>query len=526
MAPADEPHVLAIDMGTGAAKVALVGRDGTVAGAAMRPIATLQQPGGGAEQDPHEWWSAVMDAAREALAAAALAPEQVVAVRCTTQWAVTVPVDAAGEPLGNALSWMDSRGGRHVRAVAGGRLGGYNALKLRRWIKLTGGAPVLAGVDGLGHALFLKHERPDVYAAAHKLLEPADYLNLRLSGRFAASFGTIFPFWLTDNRDPAHIDYDPGLLRTAGIDRAKLPDLLPMDAVVGGLLEDVAGDLGLAPGTPVLAGTCDLEAAAIGAGAVHAGQGYFSVGTTSWLSCHVPVKRSDLRHMLTTMPAALPGRYVVVAEQGMAGRCLEWLKDNLLYPPGTETPDDVYAVMERNAAAVAAGSDGLIFTPWINGVFVPSEDSSTRSAFFNQSWRTTRGHYVRAVMEGVAFNLRWLRPHVERFARTRFAELSFIGGAAQSDVWCQIFADVLGVPIRRVAEPRLANAVGCGLLAFAALGQIEEAELPGRVKTGRVFEPDPANATTYDAAFAEFLRFYRAAKPIYRRLNRGDGAAR
>jgi xylulokinase len=508
-------HVLAVDLGTGTAKVALVARDGTVAGWAARPIATRQLPGGGAEQDPAEWWAAVCGSAREALASGRLGPADVVAVRCTTQWAVTVAVDNSGRELAPALSWLDSRGGPHVRRIAGGRIGGYNAIRLRRWIRLTGGAPVLGGVDGLGHALFLKHERPEVYAAADKLLEPADYLNLRMTGVAAASFGTIFPYWLTDNRDPRRIDYDATLLATAGIDRAKLPDLVAMDAVVGGLLDEPARELGLAPKTPVLAGTTDLESATVGAGAVAAGQGYFSVGTTSWLSCHVPAKRTDLRHMLGTMPAALPGRYVVVAEQGLAGRCLEWLKDTLI--------DEPYEELERRAASVPAGSDGLIFTPWLGGVSVPTEDFATRSAFFNQSWRTTRSHYVRAVMEGVAFNLRWLRPHVERFARTRFAELRFIGGAGQSDTWGQILADVLGVPILRVAEPRLANAVGCGLLAFAALGEIAEHELSARVPIGRVFEPDPAHAAVYDRSFEAFLALYKANRPIHRRLNRGAG---
>ena len=170
------------------------------------------------------------------------------------------------------------------------------------------------------------------------------------------------------------------------------------------------------------------------------------------------------------------------------------------------------------------GSDGLIFTPWLGGVSVPTEDFSTRSAFFNQSWRTTRSHYVRAVMEGVALNLRWLRPYVERFARTRFETLAFIGGAGQSDTWAQIFADVLGVPIRRVAEPRLANAVGCGLLAFAALGELEERDLSSRVAVGRVFEPDPATAVVYDRSFAAFTALYKAGRPIHRALNRGQGA--
>jgi xylulokinase len=515
-----EPHVLAIDMGTGTVKAALVSRRGGLAAAAMRPIATHRLEGGGVEQDPHEWWSAVLATSREALEHAALPAERVIAVKCATQWSVTVPVDGEGEALTGAISWMDTRGAAHVRRVAGGpvKLAGYDVRKLRRWLRLTGGAPVLSGVDGLGHVLHLKHDRPEVYAATHKLLEPADYLNLRLTGRFAASFGTIFPYWLTDNRNARRVEYDPGLLRIAGLQRDKLPDLVPVDAVLGPVLPAVAEQLGLAPGTPVMAGACDLQAAAAGAGAIRDGQGYFYVGTTSWLSCHVPSKRTDLRHMLGTMPAGLPGRYVVVAEQGMAGRCLEFLKDNILYPDGVGAPADVYAVLERRAARVAAGSDGLIFTPWINGVLVPAEDPLTRSAFLNQTWRTTQGHYVRAVMEGVAYNLRWLKPYVERLAKTRFDELSFIGGGALSDVWTQIFADVLGVPVRRVSEPRLANAVGAGMLAFTALGELAAEEIPALVR-GSVCEPSRERGLTYDALFEQFLRFYKRTRPIYRRLN-------
>jgi xylulokinase len=507
-------HVLAVDLGTGTAKAAVVGDDGTVAGSAMQPVPTITLEGGGVEQAPDRWWEAIIEASREALANAAVPAAGIEGVACTAQWAVTAPVDSDGRSIANALSWMDSRGAPHVQALVGGRVGGYRLRRLRRFMKLTAGVPVLSGNDGLGHVLYLRHEAPQLYAAAHKLLEPADYLVMRLTGEMRATPGTMFPYWLADIRDPARVDYDAGLLELCGIDRAKLPDLVAPGSIVGGLTQGAATTLGLAPGTPVLAGTTDLQSATVGAGAIASGQGYFSIGTTSWLSCHVPAKRSDIRHMLTTMPAALPGRYCVVAEQGMAGRCMEWLRDTLV--PLS------YAELEEMAAGVPAGSDGLLFLPWLGGVSVPVDDSTTRSAFLNQTWRTTRAHHVRAVMEGIALNLRWLRPHVERFARTTFAELAFIGGAAQSDTWCQICADVLAVPVRRVAEPRLANAVGAALLAFAALGRVPEADLSARVQTDRVFTPDPAAVAAYDRSFEAFMGFYKAGKPVYRRLNRGS----
>jgi xylulokinase len=518
------PHILAIDMGSGTAKAAAVSRRGRVAGAAIRPIETHHLPDGGAEQDPEQWWRAVVGAAREALQGSGVAPEDVVAVRCATQWAVTVPVDADGRALANAISWMDTRGGPHVRELVGGpvTLAGYSVAKLPRWLRLTGGAPVLSGIDGLGHLLYFKRERPEVYEATAAFLEPMDYLNLRLCGRCAASYGTIYPYWVTDNREVERVRYDPVLLRRAGIDRAKLPDLVPVDAVLGELSASACNQLGLAAGTRVLSGLSDAQAATIGAGIVEQGMGYFSIGTTSWLSCLVPGKKTDLRHLIATEPAALPGRHQVVAEQGAAGRCLEFLKENILFGAGSagpEAPADVYELLDRQAASVPAGSDGLIFTPWLNGVNAPREDPFTRSAFFNQSLETTRAHYVRAVMEGVAYNLRWLKQSVESFAGCRFEQLNFVGGAALSPIWCQILADVLGCRVGQVANPRYANAVGAALAGFAALGELEPEEIPAAVEIASSFDPEPADRPVHDRRFEHFLRLYRDNRSLYRRLN-------
>ena len=515
-------YVLAIDMGSGSVKTALVSNGGELAGTGFHPVDTQLLPGGGAEHDPDQWWSAAMAAAKSALAAAAVPPERILAVVCTTQWAVTVPVDEGGHAIAKALSWMDTRGGRYSRAAADGwpKIEGYAVSKLLQWVRLTGAAPNHSGVDGFGHVLYFKHERPDVYTRTHKFLEPMDYLNLRLTGRFAASYSTIFPYWLTDNRDPNRIDYHPGLLRLAGIQRSKMPDLQPVNAVLGELRPEVAAELGLAPGTRVVMGSGDSHAATIGAGCVHDYEGYFCIGTTAWLSCHVPRKKTDVAHSLATMPAFLPGRYIVSAEQGTAGRCLEFLKNNILFPVnGQPLPSDLYAVLNTEAAQAPPGSEGLIFTPWINGVLAPREDHYTRSAFFNQSARTTRPHYVRAVMEGVAFNLRWLKGHVEQFIGRPFAHLNFIGGGASSDIWCQIQADVLGCPVRRIANARSANAVGAALAAFSALGELRVDEIPGIVTVAETYRPDERNRRVYDEQFREFLEFYKRMRPIYRRLN-------
>jgi xylulokinase len=523
-----EHYVLALDMGSGSVKSALVSRGGQIAGSGFETIATKLLPGGGAEQDPDQWWMAAVKAAGTALVASAIHPEQVRAVACTTAWSTIVPVDAAGDPLANALTWMDTRGGPYNRAIVAGfpRVAGYGASRLWKWLRLTGIAPQHSGIDSLGHILFFKHERPEIYDGAHKFLEPMDYLNLKLTGRFAASYSTIFPYGLTDNRDPGRISYHPGLLRLSGIDRVKLPDLLPVNTVLGTLKRDVADQLNLPASTPVVTGCGDSHAAAIGAGTVRDYQGYFCVGTSAWMSCHLPFKKTDVIHQITTMPAALPGRYVVFGEQGIAGRCLEFLKDHILFPGLTNgSAPGVYELLNSEAAQVSPGADGLIFTPWINGIISPTQDIHTRSAFFNQSVRTTRGHYVRAVMEGVAFNLRWLKRYVEKFIGRQFSQLNFIGGGALSDVWCGILADILGCPVRQMANPRSAIAAGAAFAALVALGEIDVNDIPDLVRISATYHPDESRQRLYDRQFSEFLDVYRRMKPVYKRLNSKAGAA-
>src|SRR5262245_13507239 len=170
----DSRRVLALDLGTGGPKVALVGLDGEVVAAEREPNTVTYLPGGGAEQDPADWWRAIVAAARRLLDAHPAERDHVLAVAITGQWAGTVAVDAAGDPLCPAILWLDYRGAGPVRRVAGGPVAGYAPLKALRWLRLTGGAPSLSGRDALGHILFLKSERRDVYDAAAAFLEPVD----------------------------------------------------------------------------------------------------------------------------------------------------------------------------------------------------------------------------------------------------------------------------------------------------------------------------------------------------------------
>jgi xylulokinase len=529
VATAGRPAILAIDLGTSAVKLAAITPRGAILASEVEPTQLALLPNGGAEQDPEDWWGAIIRATRRMLDSGAVAASDIIGVNCSAQWSGTVAVDAQGKSLRPAIIWMDSRGASHVRRATHGfpSMEGYGLRKLMTWIRLTGGAPSMSGKDPVGHILLIQQAFPDVFRNTYKFLEPKDFLNLRLTGRFAASFDSINVHWVTDNRDLSQVRYDDRLLRFTGLPREKLPELIPAATVLGPLSPEAARALGLSEQVQVVTGSPDILAGAVGSGAVRDFEAHLCIGTSAWLSCHVPHKKTDLLHQMGTMPSALPGRYLLVNEQESAGICLTSLKDLLFDPKGVTAPPppaDVFAAMEREAERVPAGSDQLMFMPWLNGERSPMEDRLAGGGFFNQSLQTTRGHMVRAVLEGVAYNARWLLKYVEPFIGRKLEGIRLIGGGARSKLWCQILADVLDRPIHQVNEPVMANARGAAFQAGLALGQLTVSEIPELVPIARTYTPDARHRGLYDELFQEFLNLYKTNKALFARLNRARGS--
>lgn len=517
--------VLGIDLGTSGPKVALVSTQGDVLGYEFEPTKLLLQADGGAEQCPHDWWRAITTASRRLLARLDYPVEQVAAVACTAQWSGVVAVDAQAAPLSNAIIWMDARGASALNDCVHGTANfkGYGLRKLMTWLALTGGAPSHSGKDTLAHILYLKRNRPELYNAAYKFLEPVDYLNLKLTGCFAASSSSVTLYWLTDNRDIDHIDYSPQLLQWSGLNRNQLPDLKHPTEILGPLTADAATALGLRAGIPVVMGAPDVHTAAIGSGAVNDFSAHLYVGTSSWLIGHVPFKKTSLRQNMASLPSAIPGRYLLLNEQECAGDTLTFLKENVFFPDDalreTAPPSQLFKKFDALAAQAEPGSGKLIFTPWLYGERTPMEDRNVRGGFHNLSLNTTRSHMVRAVLEGVAFNARWLREAVEDFMGRTLEDIHFIGGGATSPLWCQIFADILQRPIRQMHEPLLANVRGTAMLATVALGLGDFATLAAGIRVANTYWPTPQHQALYDRMFAEFKQIYLCNKDIYARLN-------
>ena len=523
--PASELVILALDLGTSGAKVALVSVSGQVLGWESEPVSLILTPDGGAEQSPDDWWQAFIRATKRLLQRELAPKETITAVCCSTQGEGTVPVDRQGQPLMNAILWMDMRGAPYLHKQARGlvNVSGADVGKLLRWIRLTGGMPSMTGKDPAGHMLLVRECFPQVYERTYKFLNVLDYLNLRLTGRFAATVDSILTSWVTDNRNPDHITYDATLVRDSGIDADKFPEIVPCTAILGSLQPEAAEALGLSTRVQVIAGAIDNTAAAVGSGAVRDFEPHLYIGTSSWVAAHVPFKKTDLQSYLASVPCALPGRYLLTALQATAGGNLTFLKDQILYHKDELLQEaslpDVYKIMDQMAGRVPAGSNGVLYTPWIWGERAPVDDRHLRAGLYNLSLHNSRLDIIRAFLEGVAFNTRWLMEPVGKFLGRRVSEINLVGGGGNSDVWCQIFADVLGVTVRQVRDPIQANARGAAWIAAVGLGELAFTDIPEMVVYNRVYSPDSANRAVYDERYAVFVDVYRQMKSIYRRLN-------
>jgi len=520
-----EPIILAVDLGTSGMKVALITVSGKVLGWEAEPLQLMLTPDGGVEQSPDEWWAAFLSASKRLIGKNQASASLIRAVCCSTQGEGTIPVDKGGNALGNCILWMDMRGASHLKKQMSGliNIDGADVFKVLRFVSLTGGMPNLAGKDPAGHMLLIRDTMPEIYAKTYKFLNVLDYLNLRLTGEFVASFDSIVTSWVTDNRNPNELRYNDGLISILGIDRAKLPDVVACSAVIGNMKADVANTLGLSNNVKVVAGSIDNTAAAIGSGAVEDFHPHLYIGTSSWITAHVPFKKTDIGSSLASIPCAVPNKYLLTALQATAGGNLTFLRDNIIYHKDellqeADVPD-IFKVLDKITARVPAGANGVIYTPWIWGERAPVDDKTVRAGLYNLSLHNTREDIIRAFLEGIALNTKWLMTPVEKFLGKQVDSINIVGGGAQSDVWCQIFADVMNVEIKQVAEPVYANARGAAWIGAVGLGEISFADVPKLVKIKQAYTPNNKNRSLYDERFDTFKTIYKQMKGVYKKLN-------
>ena len=512
-----EQNILAVDVGTSEVKAALISPIGEIRDCARSHLEVLYPQPTWAEQDPNGWWQAISAAVQELWSRTPDRRQTVTGLVFSCQMFGVLPVNADGKPLMNAMIWLDTRSREQARAMTHGfpKIAGYGLGKVLKWLRETNGAPNLAGRDTVSKFIWLREQRPDIWDQTAKLLDVKDYLLLRTTGRTVTTYDLASGGWLFKTKKGA-LGWSKRILKMLDFDADRLPTVLRSTEVAGYLQEEAAKDLGLAAGTPVIAGAGDVPSCAIGAGAVRDEEVHICLGTSSWVAAHRRDRCVDPFSATGTLCAAEFGKYILIATQETAGASMEWLRQNLL------GADLEYEEINALVAQSPPGAGGVCFFPWMMGERVPVDDSSIRGGFVNLSLDHTRGDVLRSVFEGVAYNTRWAFEVVQKLLDHPVPSVRITGGGAQSDPWCQIMADVLGRPVHRVNHPQFCGVRGAALIALHALGEIPRLEETGHlVEAPDTFNPNPENIALYEQRYRAYRDFYKRNHSWFRRLNEG-----
>ena len=529
-------RVLAFDIGTTGAKTCVfeVGSRLTLLGSAAQQYPLRILPGGGAEQDPADWWRAMCATARHALGNAGLSAESIHAVSFCSQMQGLVLVDHDGSPVRPAMSYMDQRAVKQwKRGIASGlKISGLNARRTVASIIRTGGASASVK-DPVWKYRWVRENEPESFKRIYKWLDVKEYLLFKCTGRALMTEDSANATFLFDTRK-GRLCWSRRLLTLFEVEPDHMPEVVPCTSVAGTLTHDAASDLGLPDGIPVVGGGGDLTMMALGCGCVGPGDTHIYIGTSGWVSRVLSNRAVDLDHFMGSVLSARPGMYNYIGEQETSGKCLEWVRDHLaldeigVYPEGRTITDDpesgfksLLEYMDRVVAETEPGAGGVIFTPWLHGNRSPFEDSCARGMFFNIGLETGKRMLIRAVVEGIVYHTAWLLECIER--RTgQVARVRLAGGGALSDTTCTTLADVTGKSVEAMESPQNAGASGAAPPCGIALGTIPDwktgAEL---VPVRKVYRPNPSHAAVYGRGLEVYKRLYEANRKNFAALNAG-----
>ena len=525
-------YAITFDIGTTGVKTCVFEISDTIRllGSASKGYQLYVFPDGGAEQDPDEWWQALCDTSRKAVAEAGVSPEQIEGISFCSQMQGLVLVDKDGNAIRRAFSYMDQRAREELKkGIAHGiQVAGASVPILLKSLAITGA--VAASVkDPVWKYNWVKNHEPDNYKKIYKWLDVKEYLICRMTGRCVMTRDSAFGALLYDLK---HDCWSESLCKTLGVNPAHMPELVKSTDVVGGLREQQAKELGLKPGTAVFGGGGDASLIGVGAGAVEPGDTHIYCGTSGWVSTVVEKSIVDASAMIAAIVGADQGKFNYFAELETAGKCLEWVKDHLALDEiniylnkedvaaSFETEyTSLYDYMTEIIDKVPAGAHGVIFTPWLHGNRCPFEDPNARGMFFNLSLETGKSDMIRAVIEGVCYHLRWFMEAEEKKVKSS-ETIRFVGGGALSYATSQILSDVLGKKVETVDKPQNVGAVGAAVTIAVGLGMINGfKDAKKLIPAIRTYTPNPANKAVYDKQYAVFKELYKANKKSFAALN-------
>jgi xylulokinase len=491
-------YVIALDLGTTGNKATLVDREGRIKAAAFSSYDTFYPRPGWAEQDPDQWWMAVISAVRALLTKAQVPSHEIVALAFSGQMMGCVPVDEELKPLRRAIIWADHRAQKEAEDFK-------HKIGFERCYRITGHRPS-AAYSG-AKICWLKENEPEVYQATFKFLHAKDYIATRLTGKVATDASDAVGMNLFDITKRA---WSQELIEAYEIDPVKLPEVIPSTAVVGGILMEAAAATGLLPGTPVVIGGGDGVCAAVGAGVVDEQYAYTYLGSSSWIGLASADPLLDPHLRTVTWIHLVPGRYSPNGTMQSGGAAYQWLRNNVFNDLTCLPGKTLYQYMDDLAGEVEAAAEGLFFLPYLMGERAPWWNPEARAAFAGLNIKHDKRHMIRAVLEGVAFNLGLI---LDIFSEqgVRVQSMRVIGGGARSSLWCQIFADVYGVPIEQGELVEEATSVGAAVAALVGSGLWSDFSRARDIFTVRqTFYPEEKRVHMYRERRQEFAGLYRA----------------
>lgn len=489
--------LIAHDLGTTGDKASLHHDDGRLITAVTVAYGARFADGGVAEQDPEDWRSAVVTATRTLVERAGVAPAEITGLVVGGQMMGAVLLDAEQRPVRPAIIWADTRSGVQQRELSD-RLGDEHAYRL------------------LGHrvnptysiekVMWVRDNEPDTWARVRHVCVAKDYVVLRLTGVLATDRSDASG---TNAYDLSRGEWSAEVLDAARLDAALFPEILESTAVAGRLTTDAAAALGLHSGVRVVMGGGDGPLAAVGSGIVAPEDGaYVCLGTSSWISFASEQPLLDPQRRTFTFANVVPGSFVPTATMQAGGASVQWIAEAL-------SPDPAHPETARLSAEAAHADTGdLVFLPYLLGERAPLWDPDARGAFIGLARHHTRAHLMRAVLEGVAFNLLTCL-QAFRAAGASIDRLDAVGGGAQSDVWLGILADVWGVPVRRRSIVEEANSLGAAVTGAVGLGLADFGAARALSEVTAEFTPDPTRHAEYLERHERFSAAYDALAPWF-----------
>lgn len=496
-------YLLAIDLGTSSCKAAVFDRGGNVIDSANGAYPVYYPHQGWAEQDPEEWWGGICSAVQAILKNGKVKKEEIACVGVDGQSWSAVAIDQDGKCLTRNPIWMDNRAKAQCEKAR-------QELGEDTFFECSGNA--LLPSYTTGKVLWYRDELPEVFGRIDKILQSNSYIVYRLTGEISQDVSQGYGWHCFDMRKG---EWNEQLLRDLKLDPSILPPIHACDSVVGKVSTQAAAECGLLEGTPVVAGGLDACCGSLGAGVLHSGETQEQGGQAGGMSICIDTYQADPRLILSYH--VVPDLWLLQGGTVGGGGVMRWFEQQFAdYERSVAKEKGKPSLVQLGelAEAVPAGSEGLILLPYMSGERTPIWDPDAKGVFYGVDFSKTKGHFVRACMEAVAYSLRH-NLDVAAHAGAEVEVMRAVGGSANSLVWTQIKSDVTGKPIV-VPYSDAATTLGAAILAGIGCGMYssydEAVELT--VRETRRHEPNPENRAVYDRYYDTYLKLYENLKDI------------